>query len=309
MAESGMIMVAAFVMAASLVLLLSTLVGGRRSRLDARLNDLSGKGGPEEADDDPVAQFAKAALPKMGATLIPDDEEKRTKLRARLIHAGLYGRQAMPVFLGVKLLLMVGPTLLGVAASSLGLVPFAHGLIFGALLGGLGLIGPSFWLDHMKSKRQTAFRRALPDALDVLVICLEGGLSLAGAFRRVAGDLRTAHPLLAVEMEIVQREIQMGRSTGEALRQFAERTDLEEIRSLAGVMIQAERFGASMAKALRVHADTLRIKRQHRAEELAMKAAVKMLFPTLFFIFPAIFIVVLGPAVIHLAEIFSNLGK
>ena len=124
----------------------------------------------------------------------------------------------------------------------------------------------------------------------------------------MADELRTAHPLLAAELNIVQREIQLGRSPGESLRQMGQRTDLEEIRSLASVIIQAEQFGASLVKSLRVHAETLRLKRQQRAEEMAQKAATKILFPTLLFIFPAIFVVILGPAVIHVTNIFNKLG-
>ncbi len=245
----------------------------------------------------------------MGASLLPKDETERTRLQTRLIYAGLYGRQAMPIFLGVKLLLMVSPALIGLVAGVLGIIPLFHGLIVGAALGLGGMVGPSFWLDRRKAARQTAFRRAIPDALDVLVICLEGGLSFPAAIRRVAGELKTAHPLLARELQIAQREIQLGRSAGEALREFADRTDLDEIRSLASVVIQAERFGASLAKALRVHAATLRERRLQYAEEMAQKAVIKVLFPTLLFIFPGIFIVILGPAAIQILEMFSQMGK
>jgi tight adherence protein C len=239
---------------------------------------------------------------------MPGDEEERTKLQARLINAGLYGRQALVIYLGVKMLLTVGPAIVGLLAGLVGVVTMTEGLIAGALAGVAGLVGPSFWLDRKKAGRQTAFRRSLPDALDVMVICLEGGLSLAGALRRVAGELRTAHPLLASELNIVQREVQMGRTEGEALRQFAERADLEEMRSLAAVITQAERFGAGLVKALRVHAETLRIKRLQLAEEKAQKAATIMLFPTVFFILPALFIVILGPAAIQILEVFSHWG-
>ena len=162
------------------------------------------------------------------------------------------------MFLGVKMLLTAGPALLGLSASALGLLPMTPALLGGAFVGIAGLIGPSFWLDRMKTRRQTAFRRSLPDALDVLVICLEGGLSLAGALRRVSEELRGPHALLASELQIVQREVQLGRTEGEALRQFAERTELEEMRSLSAVITQAERFGAGLVKALRIHAETLR---------------------------------------------------
>jgi tight adherence protein C len=296
---------AAFLMGSSLVLLIFLVAGGHRARLKTRLRDLPNRG-QNVPEPDPVAEFARAALPKMGATLLPRDEEERTRLQARLLQAGLYGRQAMVVFLGVKLLLTVAPAVLGLLAGLVGLVPVREGLICGALLGIFGLIGPSFWLDRRKAARQTSFRRSLPDALDVLVICLEGGLSLQGALRRVASELRTAHPLLAQELTIVQREVQMGRSTGEALRQFAGRADLEELRSLASLIRQAERYGATLGKVLRVHGEVLRAKRLQDAEEMAQKAATKMLFPTVLFIFPGIFLVVLGPAVIQVVKVFSG---
>jgi tight adherence protein C len=215
----------------------------------------------------------------------------------------------MPIFLGVKLLLMVTPALAGLAAGTVGITTVQYGVIGGACLGVLGMIGPSFWLDRKKNKRQARFRRALPDALDVLVICLEGGLSMPGALRRISGELRAAHPELAAELNIVQREVQLGRSTGDALQQMGIRTDLEEVRSLASVVTQSEKFGASLVKSLRVHADTLRLRRQQRAEQMAAKAATFVLFPTLLFIFPAIFVVILGPAAFQIMESFGSVGQ
>jgi tight adherence protein C len=311
MPQGDPLMWAGFVMAASLVMLVYLLVSGRGDRVDARLRDLSSKGGPgpDPLLQDPVAELARTALPKMGAALVPKDEEERTRLQARLIHAGLYSRQAMAVFLGVKVLLMIGPALIGLAAGLAGLVEVTSGLILGGLVGASGMLLPSFWLDQRKAARQISLRRALPDALDVIVICLEGGISFAGALKRVAGELRTAHPVLAGEFNIVQREVQLGRTAGEALRQFAERADLEEIRSLASVVVQAERYGASLVKALRVHAETLRMKRLHFAEEMAQKASTKLLFPTIVFIMPGVFIVILGPALIQVAKIFAATNK
>ena len=144
--------------------------------------------------------------------------------------------------------------------------------------------------------------------MDILVICLEGGLSLPAALKRVSSELKMVHPALAAELGIVQREIQLGRTSGEALRKMGERSDLEEVRSLASVILQSERLGASLVKSLRVHADTLRVKRQQRAEELAQTAATKMLFPTVLFILPAMFVVILGPAVIHIAQVLGRIG-
>jgi tight adherence protein C len=298
---------AGFLVVSSLVLLAYLLLSGSKTRVETRLDELSGRGGAG-ADLDPFAQAARSTLPKLGAPLLPKSEEERTRLQTRLIRAGLYSRQALAVFLGVKMLLIAGPSVVGLTVALLGLVSFQTGLIGGAILGISGMIGPGFWLDRMKTRRQTSFRRSLPDALDVLVICLEGGLSLAGALRRVAGELRDAHPLLASELNIVQREVHLGRSEGEAMRQFADRSDLEEMRSLAAVIVQTERFGAGLVKALRVHAENLRRKRIQYAEEMAQKAATKMLFPTVFFIMPSIFIVILGPAAIQIMATLNNIS-
>jgi tight adherence protein C len=299
---------AAFLMASSLVFLIFLVSGGRRTRLESRLSGLSGEGGSPEPAPTTISKIASTALPKMGTPFIPSDEEERTKLQSRLIHAGLYRREAMVVFLGAKTLLMVAPALIGIAAGAIGLITMREGLIIGGCLGIGGLIGPSFWLDYMKNKRQNNFRRALPDALDVTVICLEGGLSLQSALKRVSSELRSAHPVLATELAIVQREIQLGRTTGEALRKMGERSDLEEMRTLASVILQSERLGASLIKSLRVHSESLRLKRQQRAEEMAQTAGTKILFPTVLFILPAMFAVILGPAVIHIIRVFAKMG-
>jgi tight adherence protein C len=258
---------------------------------------------------DSVAELARQALPRVGAPLMPRDQGERTRLQARLIQAGLYSRQSLVVFLGVKMLLTAIPILAGLVASLFRLIDLQLGLVIGGLVSIAGLIGPSFWLDRRKAARQSSFRRALPDALDVLVICLEGGLSLFAAFRRMSTELVTAHPLLAAELTIVEREIQLGRSTGEALRAFGDRVDLEEIRRLASVIAQSERFGASLVKTLQIHAETLRLRRMQYAEEMAQKAAVRILFPTLLFIFPGMFIILMGPGLIQLMDAFAELKR
>lgn len=274
-------------------------------RVDARLRGLR----DQPAAPDRVAavrKLAEGTLPKIGTSLMPEDERERSRLQARLMHAGLYGQQAMKVFLGAKLMLMFLPVAAGAALAGLGLVPPLYGLLGGIYAGGSGLVVPSMWLDRKKKARQAIFRRSMPDAMDLLVICVEGGLTLGAALARIAESMRTVHPMLAGELEIVRREMQLGRSAGEALRSFSERTDLEEIRALASVIVQAERLGAGLAKSLRVHAETLRQKRQQRAEELAQKAATKVLIPTLFCIFPAIFVVILGPAMIQLQRSLAS---
>ena len=140
------------------------------------------------------------------------------------------------------------------------------------------------------------------------MICLEGGLSLQASIKKVADELRSAHPILGGELKIIDREIQLGRSPGEAIHNFARRTDLEEALSLASVIGQSEKFGASLVKSLRTHSETLRHQRKQRAEERAQKASTKILIPTLLFIFPAVFVVLLAPAVFRIMDVFKGGG-
>ena len=291
--------------AAILAAIVVLLTSGRKARIDTRLDELT-HGTSITPNLTPVQQIARSALPRIGTHLIPTDEKERTRLQARLVQAGLYGRQAMVVFLGVKMLLMVGPLVIGLIAGLVGVLPLLSAFLYGTFPGILGMIGPSMWLDRKKKARQIELRRGLPDALDVIVICVEGGLSLVGALRRVAGDLRAVHPKLAKELDIVQREVQLGQTAGEALRRLGERSDMEEVRTLAAVIIQSDRFGAGLNKALKIHSETLRQKRQQGAEEKAQKAGTMVLFPTLLFIFPAIFVVILGPAMIQISGTIMN---
>jgi tight adherence protein C len=284
---------------------LAGLLGHRDERLASRLDDMAE--GPKSPGVRPLmADLARSTLPKVGTALVPEDEEERTKLQTRLRHAGLYGRQAMVIFLGVKLILMVLPATVGFLLGMAHVVSPKYGMIAGGILSVGGMVGPSFWLDSRKKKRQMILRRSLPDALDVMVMCVEGGLNLAGAMSRISTDLAAVHPELATEIRIADREMQLGRTAGEALRRLGERTDLEEFKGLANAIIQSERFGAGLIKPLKVHADTLRLKRQQRAEEMAQKASTKILLPTLLFIFPAIFVVILAPAAIQINKTMMN---
>lgn len=295
----------AFVGTCSVVLLVVGLWNGSSPRIDSRLDDLQGR--PGTAAVPRQSSLLGAALPRVAAPLMPSDESQRTQLASRLIHAGYYNRNAVSVYLALKMILMFAPSLITLLAGVVNLISWNAALGGWVLFTGVGMLTPRFWLASRKKSRQTDLRRALPDALDIVVICLEGGLSLAEALRRVTAELQTAHPLLSAEMNIVQREILLGLSPGEALRKFAKRSDLEELRSLAAVLLQSERFGASTIKALRTHADILRQKRHQRAEERAQKAAVKIIFPTLLCIFPAIFIVILGPAIFKIMETLGRI--
>jgi tight adherence protein C len=235
------------------------------------------------------------------------EETPRERTASRLIQAGLYRRNSIASYMLVKFFLVLVPPAIGLLAGLLGWVNLLHGLLAGIVLGLVGTILPSFWLDARKRSRQTQMRRALPDALDVIVTCVEAGLSLPAAIARVGRELQGAHPALAAEMTIVEREIQLGCSSGEAIKRFAQRYDLAELRSLASVILQAEKFGSSVTQALRVHAEELRRKRFQAAEEQAQKASVKLLLPTILFIFPALYVVLLGPAVFDIVKFMQEL--
>lgn len=306
------LLIALAVAGASLLVMLVLLLQGRKGSVDRRVAELSEEEGPRfnaggfdggamalnELAGTATLQGAREA--KMARQL--QQHEKKQDLQERLIQAGVYTPNAARAFTVLRFTLLCVPAVLGIVASKVAQLPTFHGILIGLGAGLTGTLAPTFWLDHVKKSRQTQIRRALPDALDIICVCLQGGLSLSGALARVAQELAMAHPLLAMELNIVQRHIQMGRTTGESIREMANRLDLEELRSLASAIHQAERIGSSIATALEVFADTLRLKRHQRAEELAHEASVKMLFPTLFFIFPAIFVVILGPAAIQIYE-------
>ncbi|MHC4403142.1 MAG: type II secretion system F family protein [Planctomycetota bacterium] len=296
----------------SLAGIVFVMVSGRASRVEQRLSDLSG-GRPEAAGGvgvfDPRPGTADVTAVRPGARPIDraltrrlQQEEKKKDLKQRLVQAGVYRPAALRMFVVVRVLLFAGPVAGGLVLAKMGGYAPAKGLLLGLAVGAGGTIAPSFWLDIQKRSRQTKIRRALPDALDVMVICLQGGLSLTAAITRVASELATAHPMLAVELKILERQVQLGRTVGEGMRELAKRFDLEELRSMASVIVQAERVGSSIASALEVFAQTLRERRYQRAEEMAQKAVIKMIFPMPFCIFPALLIVLIGPAAIIIYE-------
>ena len=157
--------------------------------------------------------------------------------------------------------------------------------------------------------RQQLLRLALPDALDLLVICVEAGLGLDQALLYVSQELRVAHPELCAEFDLVNAEVHVGKSRMDALRSLATRTGVDDLQALVSTLIQTDRFGTSVAQSLRIHSDDLRLKRRQRAEEMAAKTTVKMVFPLVFFIFPALFVVILGPAVITMYKTLGHLNR
>ncbi len=228
--------------------------------------------------------------------------------RSFLAHAGYRSGAALPVYWGLRLAL---PVMFGVLASSsvplLGASPQVT-LLATLYFAAIGFILPPFYVRSKRNVRQKDIQRALPDALDLLVVCVEAGLGLNQALVRVSMEIGHVSQLTSRELGMVNGEIRGGIPREEALRNLANRTGLEDMRSLVTVLVQTDRFGTSVARALRVHADTMRQKRRQRAEESAAKTTIKLVFPLAFCIFPAMFVVVLGPALIQIARELSGLG-
>jgi tight adherence protein C len=205
-----------------------------------------------------------------------------------------------------KLFSFIIPLLVALGVSKFTALPLKVTALMALGVAIAGIIGPSFFLDKLKAARQKKIRRAIPDALDILSICLEAGMSLPAALARVSQELATAHPELALELAIVDRETRMGRGVGESMRSLADRFDLEELRSMSTVIIQAEKYGSSLSDAMDVFAATMRQKRMYAAETLAQQAVAKILIPTVVCILPALFVVTMGPAVIMIVRGLAN---
>ena len=174
---------------------------------------------------------------------------------------------------------------------------------------GLGYLLPSFILARMAKRRQHLIRLGLPDALDLLVVSVEAGLGLDQAIQRVADELAFAHQDLSDELRLINLELRAGKARAEALRNLADRTGLDDISSLVAMLVQTDKFGTSVANSLRVFSETLRTKRRQRAEEAAAKTGVKMVFPLVLCIFPAIWIVTIGPAAIRFMKVLGPMGQ
>lgn len=223
--------------------------------------------------------------------------------RARFIQAGLY-KDSLIVVLRIFRVVFFGLAVISGGLLYLsGLMSLEMGILLGLIAGITATIAPGFFLDYLKIRRKAAMRRALPDALDVIVVCLDGGLTLPASFSSVAKELAESHPKLALELKIVEREVLMGLSLADSIRNFAARFDMEELRSLAAVVSQANQFGSSSIRSFQIFADSIRLKRQQKAEEIAHKAAVKLAFPTVIFILPAMLVVMLLPAFFQATEI------
>lgn len=220
----------------------------------------------------------------------------------KLVQAGFWNTEAPRLFFGARVVMAAGLVILTLVGGALLNVRLATTLLVGLLLGVLGWLGPAWYVLQRRRKRRDDIYAALADALDLLVACVEAGVGLNQALVRVAEEVRNISEALSAELIMVNLEIRAGTPRDTALRNLAERTGVEDIESLVSTLIQTERFGTSVGQALRVQADTLRQKRRQRAEEAAAKTTIKLVFPLVLFIFPALFVVVLGPAAIQVVR-------
>jgi tight adherence protein C len=245
---------------------------------------------------------------RLGRAIGPGDPTRRSQYRRQLIYAGYHDPRVVVIFMGAK----VGVALLGLVAYPLyGLLIariLPHILLFSVVLGGLGFFLPDLWLKNRARHRQEAIVHALPDVLDLLMVCVEGGLAFDAAVARIADRPDARRAPLHMELLRMQLEIRAGRPREEALRDLGERTGVEEVKRVVSAFVQADRLGTPLGKTLRIHAEAARVERRHRAEERAYLAPLKMIFPTAVFLLPAFMLIAMAPSVLSMLKVFSALG-
>jgi tight adherence protein C len=276
------------------------LLPGRAAVIERRLRELSGK--PDAPAERVGYDRVVGSLTRIGRAL-PTSPSDMGKMRLRLVHAGFRRPDALPIFFGLR----GGCALLAFAIMATPLVGRPN--IFMALVAAAaGYVLPGIVLARLVRRRQHRIRLAVPDALDLLVVSVEAGLGLDQAIQRVGEELALVHPELSEDLRIINLELRAGTARADALHHLAERTGVDDLTSLVAVLVQTDKFGTSVAQALRVHSDVLRTKRRQRAEEAAAKTAVKMVFPLVICIFPAIWIVTIGPAAIKFIQVLVPMG-
>lgn len=258
------------------------------------------------SDDGPATEIAQRLAQPLNKLLPPSATEAK-KLQKQLMHAGYRSAEAPIIFRAIHVISMAGLPLLVAGVCALTARPLNSALIFiiGAFVAGFFL--PRYFLGKMIKKRQRLIRWGLADALDLMVVSVEAGLGLNAAMLKVSSELRDVHPPVSDEFELANLEIRVGRERDEALRNLAERTGVDDLHSLVAMLIQTDKFGTSIAKGLRVFSDSMRTKRRQRAEQEAQKAAVKLLLPLACFLFPTLFIAILGPAVLNLIDVLAKM--
>ncbi len=290
---------------------LLSVLSNRNSRAQERLERISRPASLAEIEDPTkpkkerfqgVMETAKA----LSGPLMPQTELEQSELKIRLANAGFRSDSAVAVYLGLRVAVLLAFLLMGTAI----FLP-KYGFTLDALkpmvlFGGVGFYLPVIVLWFLRKKRQDAIFLALPDALDLLVVCVESGLGLDAAMRKVCDEMKDHAKVIAEEFSLANFQLQMGRPRREVLHDLGVRTGVDDVRSLAAILIQADRFGSSIAQALRVQSDSMRTRRKQLAEEKAAKTAVQLIFPLVLFIFPGIFVVLVGPAAISIMKTMMN---
>ncbi|EAQ78168.1 probable integral membrane protein [Blastopirellula marina DSM 3645] len=271
------------------------------ARLDSFLQEV--EHGPKVV---PGSNSLASGLNFIEMRLLPNEEESRTYYTRRLVLGGFHSPTAISLFMLARLLLMVCPVFIALAIALLGIFPFHTTILVGVCLGFIGILIPELWLRSCTQQRQKRLRESLPDFVDLVVTCLEGGMGAAEAISHVHQELTSTHADLSYELGLVARDGTLGISLDKSFRRMAERTGVEEVRTLSTFLEHSQRFGSAMGEAMHELSDMLRYQREQRAEERAQQASVKILIPTLLFIFPTIFVVLAGPAAIQISGKLCN---
>ncbi len=258
-------------------------------------------------EDERLLIKVATALGPVSTFVLPQVELERDKAMLKLTRAGFRSPMAMQVYYLIKTVLaIILPLIVLLSASWLPRIETTNLLIYAMFASGIGIIGPNIVLQRMVGKRTRALSNGFPDALDLLVVCVESGLGLAAAIQRVAEELEISHPELAFELSMVNAEIRVGMPRERALKNLADRTGLVDIRGLVALLVQTMRFGTGVADALRVYSEEFRDKRTQKAEEQAAKMGTMLVFPLVLFMFPIFFIVAIGPAVLRIIDAFTK---
>lgn len=282
-----------------------------KPRAEERLDELndpsSRKRASEEANraekkTEAMARMLEKASPALARPLQPKSEKETGALRAKLMHAGFRSEVAPSVYLGLKFICLLFGLFVGG-----GSILFTQGTSQDSLMYVVAVAGIMFYLPNiilwfLRRRRQESIFLGLPDALDLMVVCVESGLGLDQAMRKVSEEMKKTYAVIADEFGLANFQLQMGRSRNEVLKGLGSRCGVDDVKSLAAILIQADKFGSSIAQALRVQSDSMRTRRRQLAEERAAKTAVKLIFPLVIFIFPAIFVVLVGPAAITMVN-------
>jgi tight adherence protein C len=283
-----------------------SFLSNRNSRAAERLDRLNRPGSIADIEDPKqnkerfqgVMDTAKA----LAGPLRPKTELEQSQLKVKLANAGFRSESAANVYLGLRFISLIVFLVAGLVYTfqQNGLNLTFKSLVPLGAMTGVGFYLPSIILWYLRKKRQEAIFLSLPDALDLLVVCVESGLGLDAGLRKVTDEMKDHAKVICEELSLANFQLQMGRPRREVLHDLGVRTGVDDVRSLAAILIQADRFGSSIAQALRVQSDSMRTRRKQLAEEKAAKTAVQLIFPLVLFIFPGIFVVLVGPAAINI---------